>query len=200
MRSSPRFWTIGAALLLLFLVLSYLVLATANLRFKADELFGPKLDAGFITTSPELVDGMLKLAKVGKDDMVYDLGCGDGRIVIAAAKNHGAKGIGIDLNPKRIAEAREAAKAAGVEDRVRFETGDIFKDDFSDATVVALYLPDDLNRRLRPQLWRQLKVGTRVVSNESDMGKEWLPEKTEYIGGKPIHYWTIREEHKKAAT
>jgi SAM-dependent methyltransferase len=193
----------GRTMVTLFIVsllLSLLVLVAGTAPLGLDELFGPKLDAGFITTSPELVDGMLKLAKVGKDDMVYDLGCGDGRIVIAAAKNHGAKGIGIDLNPKRIAEAREAAKAAGVEGRVRFETGDIFKDDFSDATVVALYLPLEVNRRLRPQLWKQLKVGTRVVSNENDMGPEWPVEKTERVGDTPIHYWTIREEHKKAAT
>ena len=187
-----------AAFFCFTLLLSLLILAAANSQLGLDELFGPKLDAGYITTRPELVNGMLKLANVNKNDTVYDLGCGDGRIVIAAAKEHGAKGVGIDLNPKRIAEANTNARAAGVESLVELKVGDLFKEDFSDATVVMLYLPPDINIRLRPQLWRQLKVGTRVVSNDNGMGPEWPSEKIEYIGDRPIHYWKIRDEHKKA--
>lgn len=199
MNSSQRLWRTMAALFAFSLVIVLLVLVTGRVQLGLDELAGPKLDAGFITTRPDLVKGMLKLADVNEKDTIYDLGCGDGRIVIAAAKDHGAKGIGIDLNPKRIAEANANAKTAGVEDRVAFKLGDIFKEDYSDATVVALYLPADLNIRLRPQLWKQLKVGARVVSNDSDMGPEWPAEKFEQINGKNIYVWTIREEHKKAA-
>ena len=197
MSSSLRFRNMMAVF---FLVLvSLLVLATADSQLGLEGLFGPKLDVGYVTTKPDVVNGMLKIAEVNENDTVYDLGCGDGRIVIAAAKEHGAKGVGIDLNPKRIAEARDNARSAGVEDRVKFEVGDIFKQDFSDATVVMLYILPEMNRKLRPQLWKQLKVGSRVVSNESDMGPEWPAEKTEQIDGRNVHYWTIRDEHKKAA-
>lgn len=154
-------------------------------------------DVPYIPTRHAVVDGMLKLAQVNKDDVVYDLGCGDGRIVIAAAREYGARGVGIDMNPWRIAEARDNAKLAKVEDRVRFIKGDIFDADFSEATVVMLYLLPEVNRELRPQLWKQLRVGVRVVSHDYDMGYEWLPEKTEHIAGKTIYFWTIREEHKK---
>ncbi len=158
----------------------------------------PKLDVPYVPTRPEVVNSMLKLAKVNKNDTVYDLGCGDGRIVIASAKDYGAKGVGIDLNPKRISEARANARKAGVEGRVKFKTGDLFKEDFSKATVVTLYLLPSVNSKLRPQLWKQLKVGTRVVSHDFSMGPEWPPEKTEQVGNKTIYFWTIRDEHKKA--
>lgn len=200
MGSSPRLWQTMAGLFAVSLLIVGIVLVTGRVQLELDELGGPKLDAGFITTRPDLVKGMLKLADVNERDTIYDLGCGDGRIVIAAAKDHGAKGVGIDLNPKRIDEANANAKKEGVEGRVAFKLGDIFKEDYSDATVVALYLPADLNIRLRPQLWRQLKVGARVVSNDSDMGPEWPAEKSEVINGKNIYYWTIKEEHKRSAT
>lgn len=199
MKSSSPVWKTMAALFVASLLVVMLVLATGRIQLGLDELVGPKLDAGFITTRPELVNGMMRLAEVNKDDLVYDLGCGDGRIVIAAARDHGARGVGIDLNPKRIDEANANAKAAGVENRVTFKLGDIFKEDYSDATVVALYLPADLNIRLRPQLWQQLRVGARVVSNDSDMGPEWPAEKMEVINNRTIYSWTIREEQKKAA-
>lgn len=162
-------------------------------------MMGPELDAGFITTWPETVDGMLKVAEVTKDDLVYDLGCGDGRIVIAAAKTYGARGIGIDLNPKRIEEANANAKEAKVEKLVQFKLGNFYKVDFSDATVVALYLPQTINYELRPILWKQLKVGARVVSNESDMGPEWPAHKIEKIGTKTVYFWTVTEEEKRKA-
>ncbi|HEY8607956.1 MAG TPA: methyltransferase domain-containing protein [Noviherbaspirillum sp.] len=157
----------------------------------------PKLDVPYVPTPQEIVDRMLDLGKVGKNDVLFDLGCGDGRIVVTAAKERGARGTGIDINPVRIAEAKENAKKAGVEDRVEFKVGNLFEADFSPATVVTLYLLPDVNRKLRPQLWRQLKVGTRVVSHDFDMGPEWPPEQTVQIGGKTLYAWTITPAHKK---
>lgn len=156
-----------------------------------------KLDVPYVPTPQEVVNKMLDMAKVKEGDMVYDLGCGDGRIVITAAQR-GARGVGIDLNPQRISEAKANAKEAGVEDRVQFMVGDLFKADFSKADVVTLYLLPSVNRALRPQLWKQLKVGTRVVSHDFDMGPEWPPERTEKVDYKTIYYWTITEENKKA--
>ena len=148
-------------------------------------------DVMFLGTEPAVVKGMLDLAKVTKHDVVYDLGCGDGRIVIAAAKNYGARGVGIDIDPARIADANAAARAAGVADRVTFQVGDIFdpKVKIGDATVVTLFLLPELNRRLRPRLWQDLAPGTRVVSNSFDMGVEWAPEKTAQIGTFAIYLW-----------
>jgi len=158
------------------------------------------LDVPYVPTPQPVVNKMLDLAKVKKDDVVYDLGCGDGRIVITAVKERGARGVGIDLNPQRIAEAKLNAKQAGVQDKVKFEVGDLFKADFSEATVVTLYLLPSVNAKLRPQLWRQLKVGTRVVSHAFDMGADWPPEKTESVGGTTVYYWTITKANKDAAT
>lgn len=179
--------------------LPILVVICAKSQFGLDEMMGPELDAGFITTWPETVDGMLKLAEINSNDIVYDLGCGDGRIVIAAAKNYGAKGIGIDLNPKRIEEANINAKAAKVEHLVKFKLGNFYKVNFSDATVVALYLPQSINYELRPILWKQLKIGSRVVSNESDMGTEWPADRIEQVGTKTVYLWTITEKEKRKA-
>lgn len=158
----------------------------------------PKLDVPYVPTPPEVVQRMLQLARVWRNDIVYDLGCGDGRIVIAAAKQFGARGVGIDIDPQRIREARENARREGVSQLVEFRVADLFQSDFSEATVVTLYLLTDINRRLLPQLWRQLRVGTRVVSHEFGMGEDWPPEHTEMPGGRRIHFWTIRPEHKSA--
>lgn len=157
----------------------------------------PPLDVPYQPSPVNVVDKMLALAKVGSSDVLYDLGCGDGRIVITAAQRYGARGVGIDLDPVRIAEARENARQAGVAERVRFVVADLFKSDFSDATVVTLFLYPDVNRRLRPQLWQQLKTGTRVVSHVWDMGPEWPPQKTAIVQGRRIFFWTITEQHKK---
>lgn len=159
----------------------------------------PRLDVPYVPTPQEVVDKMLDLAKVGKNDVLYDLGCGDGRIVVTAAKERGARGTGIDLDPTRIAEARENAKKAGVSERASFRVGDLFKTDVSSATVVTLYLLPTVNAKLRPQLWKQLKVGTRVVSHAFDMGSEWPAEKTVEVDGRTIYYWTITEANKKEA-
>lgn len=155
------------------------------------------LDVPFVPTPQPVVDKMLDLANVKPGDVVYDLGCGDGRIVISAVER-GARGVGIDLNPQRIAEANANAKKAGVSDKVKFMVGDLYKTDFSGASVVTLYLLSSVNQKLRPQLWKQLKVGTRVVSHAFDMGKEWPPEKEEQVDGKTVYFWTITEENKRA--
>ena len=160
---------------------------------------GPKLDVPYVPTPQEVVDRMLQMARVGPNDVVYDLGCGDGRIVITAAERFKARGVGIDLNPERIREAQENAKKVGVTERVQFRVGDLFKSDFSPASVVTLYLLPEVNQKLRPQLWRQLKVGTRVVSHAFDMGDQWPPEQTQNVAGKTIYAWTIKAAHKKGA-
>jgi SAM-dependent methyltransferase len=133
-------------------------------------------DVPYVPTTEKAVGEMLKLAKVTKNDIVYDLGCGDGRIVIAAAKTYGAHGVGIDINPVRIAEAKENAKKAGVEHLVRFEENDLFKADIHEATVVSLFLLPNINLKLKPKLLSDLKPGTRIVSNTFDMG-DWKAEK-----------------------
>jgi len=157
-----------------------------------------KPDVGYIPTPQDVVVGMLEIADVRQGDMVYDLGCGDGRIVITAAKDRGARGVGIDIDPVRISEANVNAQRAGVADRVTFRVADLFESDFSDATVVTLYLLPQLNRKLRPQLWRQLKVGTRVVSHLFHMGDEWPPERIQRVGDSMVYAWTIKPEHKRA--
>jgi len=158
----------------------------------------PRLDVPYVPTPQEVVDKMLDLARVGKNDTLFDLGCGDGRIVVTAAKARGARGTGIDIDPVRIAEATDNAKKAGVSDRAKFRVGDLFKTDFSTATVVTLYLLPNINAKLRPQLWKQLKVGTRVVSHAFDMGSEWPAEKTVEVDGRTIYYWTVTEANKRA--
>lgn len=136
---------------------------------------------------------MLKLAGVKKSDVVYDLGCGDGKIVIAAAKKYGARAVGIDIDPQRIREATDNVRGAGVGDRVTLVLGDIFDPAVSikDATVVTLYLLPSLNRKLRPRLMSELAPGTRVVSNSFDMGQDWPPERTQQVGNFIIYLWTI---------
>lgn len=155
-------------------------------------------DVIYVPTSAEVVDAMLKLAHVSADDLVYDLGCGDGRIVVTAAKEYGAHGIGVDIDPERIAEARANAKQAGVTAQVEFVLGDLFRTDISKASVVTLYLLPALNLKLRPTLWRELPVGTRIVSHAFDMG-DWKPEQTQAVGGTTIYLWTITEAVKKRA-
>ena len=130
---------------------------------------GIKLDAPYVVTPYAVVDEMLRLAKVGPSDVVFDLGCGDGRIVITAAERLGAHGVGIDIDPRRIEEANNAARRAGVSDRVRFAVQDLFATDFSSATVVTLYLFAELNAKLRPKLLSDLRPGSRVVSHQFDI-------------------------------
>jgi SAM-dependent methyltransferase len=136
----------------------------------------------YVPTIDKGVEIMLKLADVKRTDVVYDLGCGDGRIVIAAARIYGAHGVGIDINPQRIQEAKENAKHAGVENLVRFDVDDLFKADIHQANVVTLFLLQKVNLRLRPKLLSELKPGTRIVSNTFDMG-DWKPDKKEILNG-----------------
>jgi len=148
-------------------------------------------DVPFDPSPGDVVDQMLTLAGVHKGDVVYDLGCGDGRIVIAAAQRFGARGVGIDIDPKRITESRENARTAGVLDRVTFRNQDLFEANISQATVVTLFLWPEVNLKLRPKLWRDLKPGTRVVSYYWDMG-DWAPEKQIGVkNGHAIYLWTI---------
>jgi SAM-dependent methyltransferase len=155
-------------------------------------------DVPYVPTTEEAVQAMLKLADVKKTDIVYDLGCGDGRIVIAAAKTYGAHGVGIDINPVRIAEAKENAKTAGVEGLVRFEENDLFKADIHEASVVTLFLLSSVNLQLRPKLLQDLKPGTRIVSNTFDMG-DWKAEKEVTVGSQDddaflsrhLFLWTV---------
>jgi SAM-dependent methyltransferase len=175
----------------LILALAVLVVPVALLDARQQPPARPP-DVRFVPSRDEVVLGMLQLAKVSSGDVVYDLGCGDGKIVIAAALKYGARGVGIDIDPDRIKEANQNARNAGVADKVRFILGDIFDPaiPIGDATVVTLFLLPRLNVLLRPRLWKELRPGTRVVSNSFDMG-DWTPEKTDQIGNFTIYFWTI---------
>ena len=162
---------------------------TATQQAPQKELRAP--DVVFVPTPPDVVDAMLKVAKVGKGDVLYDLGSGDGRIPITAAQKHGiARGIGIDINPERIKEANENLAKARVGDRVRFINADLFESDLSEATVVTLYLLPALNLKLLPKLLKEVKPGTRIVSHAFDMGS-WKPERTLKVGTRDVYFWTI---------
>jgi SAM-dependent methyltransferase len=160
-------------------------------------------DVPYVPTTPEAVEAMLKLGDVKKTDVLYDLGCGDGRIVVTAAKNFGTRGVGIDIDPQRIKEAKENAKRNGVEHLVRFEQGDLFEANFAEATVVTLFLLPRINLKLKPRLLEQLKPGTRVVSNTFDMG-EWKAEKEASVDNedfdtglsRKFFLWTIPADKK----
>jgi precorrin-6B methylase 2 len=148
-------------------------------------------DVVFVPTPYEAVEAMLKVAKVGKSDVVYDLGSGDGRIPIMAVQKYNAvRAVGIDINPERIKEAEANRKAAGVGDRVRFLNEDLFEAKISDATVVTLYLLSSLNIKLLPKLLADLKPGTRLVSHAFDMGS-WKPQQTLNAGGSTVFFWII---------
>ena len=152
------------------------------------------LDVPYVPTPTEVVARMLSMANVNKNDLLYDLGSGDGRIVITAAREYGARGVGYDLNPQRIKESNENARRAGVTKRVRFTQQDLFEADLSGATVVTLYLLPEVNLRLRPKLLRELRPGTRIVSHNYSMG-DWEPEsvaEVEIKGTKHYVYsWTV---------
>lgn len=148
------------------------------------------LDVPYVPTPQKVVEGMLELANVGEGDVVYDLGCGDGRIVITAAQKYGATGIGVDLNPLRIKEANDNAKEANVEDKVQFFEGNLFDFDFSKATVLTLYLLPDVNLKLMPKILSEMKPGSRVVSHAFDMGN-WKPDKQVSVAEKHIFLWIV---------
>jgi SAM-dependent methyltransferase len=162
----------------------------------SSSLSGPQLqprrppDIHFVPTPEAVVEAMLDLAGVAANDVVYDLGSGDGRIVIAAARR-GARGVGVELDPRLVADARTSAARAGVAGRVAFIEGDIFEADISGATVVTLYLLTSINERLQPKLMRELAPGTRVVSHQFNMG-DWVPDEQRIVDGRPIYLWRIR--------
>ncbi len=170
---------------------------TTRFRVPLPELEVPprpqESDVPYVPTSKSVVSRMLKLAEVDESDIVYDLGSGDGRIVIQAAKKYGAHGVGIEIDPDLVAEARQNAQSAGVADLVEFRQGDLFEADISEATVVTLYLLPSVNQKLRPKLFEELAPGTPVVSHDFDMGK-WAPEETVEMDGDTIYRWTIPEE------
>jgi ribosomal protein L11 methylase PrmA len=147
-------------------------------------------DVIFVPTPQEVVDAMLKVAKVTQNDVIYDLGSGDGRIPITAAKTYGARGVGIDIDPQRIREATENLRTAGVGDKVKFLNQDLFSTNISEATVVTLYLLPSLNLKLIPKLNKELKPGTRVVSHAFDMGTA-KPLETLNVNGRTVYFWTI---------
>ena len=147
-------------------------------------------DVIFVPTPNDVVNKMLEMAQVTAKDTVYDLGCGDGRIVITAAQRYGCRGVGIDIDPERIREATENVQKAKVADKVKFIQGDLFEADISAATVVTLYLLTELNLKLRPKLMKDLRPGTRVVSHAFSMG-DWKPERTEHVNGASVFLWRI---------
>jgi SAM-dependent methyltransferase len=163
------------------IVCNFALLLFTSLAFAQSSQLKRVPDVPYVPTTEEAVKVMLKLADVKSSDIVYDLGCGDGRIVIASAREYGAHGVGIDINPERIREANANAKRAGVENLVRFAQDDFFKADIHQATVVTLFLLRSVNLKLRPKLLRDLKPGTRIVSNTFDMG-DWKPVKEESLG------------------
>jgi predicted O-methyltransferase YrrM len=176
--------------------LSIAGLATADLLTPLAAQQQP-LDVIYVPTPTEVVTYMLTMANVGPGDVVFDLGSGDGRIPIAAVKEFGAaRGVGIELDPARIAEARANAEAAGVADRVRFLQQDLFTADLSAATVIAMYLLPTMNARLEPTL-RALKPGTRIVSHNYDMGPAWKPARSVVVANSLVHYW--KADGRKAA-
>jgi len=155
----------------------------------------PGADVPYVQTPTDVVTEMLRLATVGPDDVVYDLGSGDGRLVIAAARDFGARGVGIEIDPGLIALSTESARRAGVGDRVTFRADDLFETDLSDATVVTLYLSRAINQRLRPKLLRELRPGARIVSHDFGMGDDWMPSQTKQVPSRDrlatIFLWVI---------
>ena len=151
------------------------------------------LDVPYVPTPQKVVNGMLELADVKKGEVVYDLGCGDGRIVITAAKEFGATGIGVDLNPERIEEANANAVEAKVEDKVTFHQGDLFNFDFSKADVLTIYLLPDVNLKLKPKILAEMKPGSRVVSHAFTMG-DWEPDESISVDGRNVYLWIIPEK------
>jgi SAM-dependent methyltransferase len=151
---------------------------------------GASPDVPYVSTPHAIVDEMVRLADVKASDVVYDLGCGDGRLVIAAVKKTGCRGVGIDIDPERIKESRANARAAGVQDRVRFVEQNFFASDIREATVMLIYLFPDINIRLRAKFLSEMKAGSRLVSNAFDMG-DWRPDNSAVIGGQRVYYWVI---------
>ncbi|WP_142848482.1 class I SAM-dependent methyltransferase [Telmatospirillum sp. J64-1] len=171
--------------------LSALCGMVAALSFPACASAQYELDVPFVPTPENVVQRMLTIADVQPDDILYDLGSGDGRIVIAAARDFGVqRGVGVDLDPERVQDGIENARQANVSDRVEFVEGNVFDFDFSDATVVTMYLLPSVNVQLRPRILEELRPGTRVVSHQFDMG-DWEPDQSETVDGRSVHLWIV---------
>lgn len=188
-----RLWTgVAASLLLTLGLLGLDGQAQSVSKPKRKDLRKP--DVIFVPTPPETVEEMLRLARVKKGDVLYDLGSGDGRIPIRAAEEYGIRAVGIDIDPKMITVAEEAAQQAGVADKVRFRNEDLFRANIREATIVTLYLSDVLNLKLRPKLLRDLRPGTRIISHDFRMG-DWKPEQTVRVPWKTlyrtVYVWTV---------
>jgi ribosomal protein L11 methylase PrmA len=161
----------------------------------------PKPDIAYIPCNQEIVEAILELAKINSQDILYDLGSGDGRILITAAKKYGSRGIGIDIDPHRIEQAKQKALKNCVDKKLQFYQQDLFSSNFRDATVIFIYLLPHLNLRLRPQLWKQLKPGTKIISRDFDMG-DWQPLKQLKLTVKEedeeeqvtLYYWEISKQ------
>ena len=149
-----------------------------------------KLDVPYVPTRQTVVDAMLKLADVKKSDVLFDLGCGDGRIVVTAAKRFGTKGTGVDIDPQRIKEANANAKAAEVTELVDFIEEDLFAIDFSKASVLTLYLLPSVNLKLKPKILKEMKPGSRIVSHDFDMG-DWKPDQEIQVDGSTVYLWIV---------
>lgn len=166
------------------------VAGQAQDRAETDEIPTRRPDVVYVPTPEPVVDAMLELARVQDGDVLYDLGSGDGRIPVTAAREYGVRAVGIDIDPTRTAEARTNVRNAGVEDLVTIRQGDLFEADISEANVVTLYLLDSLNQKLRPKLLRELEPGTRIVSHAFTMG-DWEPEAEQRVDGTMIYLWTV---------
>jgi SAM-dependent methyltransferase len=178
----------GAGAMLLAGTAPATLLFASSVHARADET--PRLDVPYVPTPMPVVDAMLDMARVRREDTLYDLGCGDGRIVVRAASRFGCKGVGVDLNPERVAEARANAASQKVTGLTRFAVGDVFEFDFSPATVVTMYLLPGVNLKLRPRLQKELSPGARIVSHDFDMG-DWTPQATRDAGRSRIFLWTV---------
>jgi SAM-dependent methyltransferase len=157
------------------------------LPFLAQEV---AIQAPYVTTPAEVVRAMIEVARIHKHDVVYDLGCGDGRILIAAARRFGARGVGVDIDPERVREARAKVAAHRLAGRIEIRQGDLFETDIREATVVTIYLLPDANLRLRSKLLKELRPGTRIVSHSFDMG-DWKPQMVRTVGGTKVYLWTV---------
>jgi hypothetical protein len=171
-------------------ILAAAFICAASAAALAQKAGPPKLDVPYVPTPQEVVDRMLEVAEVKSNDYVIDLGSGDGRIPITAAKKYGAKAFGVDIDPQRIAEAEKNAKDAKVEDKVTFRQQNLFDTKIGDATVLTMYLLQRVNLQLRPRILDELKPGTRVVSHAFDM-EEWKPDRHETVDGRHVYLWIV---------
>jgi 2-polyprenyl-3-methyl-5-hydroxy-6-metoxy-1,4-benzoquinol methylase len=194
LRDASRTRTIAGVGIVGLVVAGFIHLPTSNSQRVDRAITQPaQLDVPYVPTPTAVVNAMLSLGNVKKNDVLYDLGSGDGRIAITAAQKFGTRGTGIDIDPQRIQEANQNAQKAGVTNLVQFRQQDLFQTDFSKATVVTLYLLPEINLKLRPRLLSQLKPGTRIVSHAFDMG-DWKPQKVLQVEGENIYYWTVPQK------